>query len=38
LPAHADLPAEQRTMFFLDYSGNPIGLKAFRNLEMVFTK
>lgn len=27
---------EQHTMFFLDYSGNPIELKAFTNQEEVF--
>lgn len=27
---------EQRTMFFLDNSGNPIELKAFTNMEEVF--
>ncbi len=35
---YPDLPAEQRTMFFLDFSGNPIELKAFRDLEKVFVK
>ncbi len=32
------LPEEQRTMFFLDFSGNPIELKAFRDLKKVFAK
>ncbi len=32
------LPAEQRTMFFLDFSGNPIELKAFKDIEQVFVK
>lgn len=35
---YSGLPGEQRTMFFLDFSGNPIELKAFRDLEMVFAK
>ncbi|GAA4827947.1 VOC family protein [Algivirga pacifica] len=29
-------PGEQRTMFVLDYSGNPIEFKAFKNMEEVF--
>ena len=33
-----DLPAEQATMFFEDYSGNAIELKAYRNPSEVFSK
>ncbi|KXK67159.1 glyoxalase, partial [Pseudomonas monteilii] len=29
-------PGEQRTMFFLDPSGNPIEIKGFKNLSAVF--
>lgn len=29
-------PGEQRTMFFLDPSGNPIEVKGFRDFESVF--
>jgi len=32
------LPAEQRTMFFLDFSGNPIELKAFKFQQNIFAK
>ncbi len=35
---YPDLPGEQRTMFFLDFSGNPIELKAFKDLKKVFAK
>jgi len=30
-------PGEQATMFFLDYSGNAIEMKAFKNEEDVFS-
>ena len=33
-----DLPGEQMTMFFEDYSGNAIELKAYRNPTEVFSK
>ena len=33
-----DLPGEQMTMFFEDYSGNAIELKAYRNPSEVFSK
>lgn len=33
---YEDKVGEQHTMFFLDYSGNPIELKAFTNQEEVF--
>jgi len=33
-----DLPGEQATMFFEDYSGNAIELKAYRNPSEVFSK
>ena len=33
-----DLPGEQATMFFEDYSGNAIELKAYRNASEVFSK
>ena len=33
-----DLPGEQTTMFFEDYSGNAIELKAYRNPSDVFSK
>jgi len=33
-----DLPGEQMTMFFEDYSGNAIELKAYRNASEVFSK
>ena len=33
-----DLPGEQKTMFFEDYSGNAIELKAYRNPTEVFSK
>ena len=33
-----DLPGEQATMFFEDYSGNAIELKAYRNPTEVFSK
>ena len=33
-----DLPAEQATMFFEDYSGNAIELKSYRNPSKVFSK
>ena len=29
-------PGEQRTMFFLDPSGNPIEIKGFKDFEGVF--
>ena len=32
------MPGEQATMFFEDYSGNAIELKAYRNLSEVFSK
>lgn len=32
------LPGEQATMFFSDYSGNAIEVKAFRNTEMIFAE
>jgi hypothetical protein len=35
---YAGLPGEQLTMFFTDYSGNPIEFKAFKNPEEVFVK
>ena len=33
-----DLPGEQATMFFEDYSGNAIEFKAYRNPSEVFSK
>ena len=33
-----DLPGEQATMFFEDYSGNAIEIKAYRNPSEVFSK
>ena len=33
-----DLPGEQATMFFEDYSGNAVELKAYRNPSEVFSK
>ena len=33
-----DLPGEQATMFFEDYSGNVIELKAYRNPSEIFSK
>jgi len=33
-----DLPGEQSTMFFEDYSGNAIEFKAYRNPSEVFSK
>ena len=33
-----DLPGEQMSMFFEDYSGNAIELKAYRNPTEVFSK
>ena len=33
---YKDLPGEQLTMFFLDYSGNPIELKAYSNINEIF--
>ena len=33
-----DLPGEQATMFFEDYSGNAIEFKAYRNSSEVFSK
>ena len=33
-----DLPGEHATMFFEDYSGNAIELKAYRNPSEVFSK
>lgn len=34
---YPDEPGEQRTMFVLDYSGNPLEFKSFRNPEEMFT-
>jgi hypothetical protein len=31
-------PGEQRTMFFLDPSGNPIEVKGFRDFDSVFAQ
>ena len=33
-----DLPGEQATMFFEDYSGNAVEFKAYRNPSEVFSK
>ena len=33
-----DLPGEQATMFFEDYSGNAIELKSYRNPSEIFSK
>ena len=33
-----DLPEEQATIFFEDYSGNAIELKTYRNPSKVFSK
>ena len=33
-----DLPGEQATMFFEDYSGNAIEFKAYRNPSEIFSK
>ena len=33
-----DLPGEQTTMFFEDYSGNAIEFKAYRNRSEIFSK
>jgi uncharacterized protein len=35
---YAGLPSEQATMFFLDPSGNPIELKAFRDPSAAFKR
>lgn len=31
-------PGEQRTMFFVDPFGNPLEIKAFRDMDMVYAK
>ncbi|MBC7622102.1 MAG: dioxygenase [Aeromicrobium sp.] len=31
-------PGEQRTMFFVDPFGNPLEIKAFRHMDMVYAK
>jgi uncharacterized protein len=35
---YAGLKGEQKTMFVLDYSGNPIEFKAFRDEDEIFKK